>query len=631
MTGGIEDDDDRTRIRPKTSPLAEPASPLAPGAQDHGNGLPVGTRLAEFEISALLGEGGFGIVYLATDHSLQRRVALKEYMPSALAARGGGSQVQVKSQRYRETFDAGLKSFVNEARLLAKFDHPALVKVYRFWEANGTAYMVMPYYDGVTLKELLRTLPKPPDEPWLRAMLTPLTGALEVIHADLCFHRDIAPDNVMMLGGSHDRPLLLDFGAARLVVGDMTQALTVILKPGYAPVEQYAEIPGMQQGAWTDVYALAAVVYYAIMGKTPPPAVGRLLKDTYEPLVQAAKGRYSRQFLSAIDRALGVRPEERTRTIHDLSADLGLGQAQFDVYSTRPMPIDELDPSDHETAPWNAPAMPPSAASQMPQVATRAAGTAGASAKRAPVPPLVWAGGAVLVVGGLAFAAYQWLTPAPVAPPAAQTPAPNVTPAATTAAASPPEVAASSAPVATPTTAATVPTQLDVATEFERVVQAATPGFSVRAETPKPTLRIGSDQIRFSVQSERAGFLYVLGYSSDGSLLQIYPNTESGSIRVVAAKTLDLPKKGAIVFNVTEPPGPVRLLVIVSTRQREFAELDPRPEGAFRTIATGESAVRIAQAHRGPRPLLAGQSVCPTGQDCQDEFGAAVVTIDTVR
>ncbi len=620
------DDDDRTRIRPSAAPDA-----LAPPTtQDHGNGLPIGTRLAEFEISALLGEGGFGIVYLATDHSLQRRVALKEYMPSALAARGGGSQVQVKSQRYRETFDAGLKSFINEARLLAKFDHPALVKVYRFWEANGTAYMVMPYYEGVTLKELLRTLPKPPDEPWLRAMLTPLTGALEVIHADQCFHRDIAPDNVMMLGGNHDRPLLLDFGAARLVVGDMTQALTVILKPGYAPVEQYAEIPGMQQGAWTDVYALAAVVYYAIMGKTPPPAVGRLLKDTYEPLVEAAKGRYSRQFLSAIDRALGVRPEERTRTIHDLSADLGLGQAQFDVYSTRPMPIDELDPSDHATADWRAaPPVPPSAASRMPTVAARPAGTVETAAKRGSVSPLVWAGSAVLVVGGLAFAAYQWLTPAPVARPLPPSTAPAVAPATTTAA-PPPDVGASAAPFSPAAAPVAAPAQLDVAAEFDRVVRAATPGFSVRAETPKPTLRIGSDQIKFSVQSERAGFLYVLGHSSDGSLLQIYPNTESGSIRVAAGKTLNLPN-GAIVLNVTEPIGPVRLLVMVSTRQRVFAELDPRPEGAFRTFATGESALRIAQAHRGPRPLFAGQSVCPTGQDCLDEFGAAVVTVDVIR
>lgn len=622
MSTADNDGDERTRIRP----IAFPDAPSpAPEEHGNGNGLPIGTRLAEFEISALLGEGGFGIVYLATDHSLQRRVALKEYMPSALAARAGGSQVQVKSQRYRETFDAGLKSFINEARLLAKFDHPALVKVYRFWEANGTAYMVMPYYEGVTLKDLLRSLPKAPDETWLRAMLTPLTGALEVIHADQCFHRDIAPDNVMMLGGNHDRPLLLDFGAARLVVGDMTQALTVILKPGYAPIEQYAETPGMQQGAWTDVYALAAVVYHAIMGRTPPPAVGRLLKDSYEPLAQAAKDRYSRQFLSAIDRALGVRPEERTRTIHDFSADLGLGQAQFDVYSTRPMPLDELDPSDHETAPWSAAASAPaSAGSPMPRVAAGAAAAA-TPAKRRLVPPLAW-GGAALVLGGLAFAAYQWWAVAPVAQPSPRAAAPNVT-SAPASVAPPPEPAASAAPEAAPPVTAA---QWDVAAEFDRVVRAATPGFPVRVDTPKPTLRIGADQIKFSVQSERAGFLYVFGYSSDGSLLQIYPNTESGSIRVTAGKPLNLPR-GVIVLNVTEPPGPVQLLTLVSTRQREFAELDPRPDGAFRAFATGESAVRIAQAHRGPQPLLAGQAVCPTGQDCQDEYGAAVVTIDVVR
>jgi serine/threonine protein kinase len=220
-------DDDRTVIRPSGTP--HPASPpddrtviggaaSAPAAQDMGNGLAVGTYLGEFEITAMLGEGGFGIVYLATDHSLQRRVALKEYMPSALAARSALSQVQVKSERHRETFEAGRKSFVNEARLLAQFDHPSLVKVYRFWEANGTAYMVMPFYEGKTLKDTLRELGAPPDEAWLRTLLAPLTEALSVIHAEQCFHRDIAPDNVMMLAGSQ-RPLLLDFGAARRVIG----------------------------------------------------------------------------------------------------------------------------------------------------------------------------------------------------------------------------------------------------------------------------------------------------------------------------------------------------------------------------------------------------------------------------
>src|SRR5690606_15250650 len=119
------------------------------------------------------------------------RVALKEYMPSSLAARAGGSQVKVKSARHRGTFEAGLKSFINEARLLASFDHPSLVKVYRFWEANGTAYMVMPFLDGMTLKDVLRQMDGPPDEAWLRSVLGPLTEALLVIHAEQCYHRDI--------------------------------------------------------------------------------------------------------------------------------------------------------------------------------------------------------------------------------------------------------------------------------------------------------------------------------------------------------------------------------------------------------------------------------------------------------
>ncbi|MDE2453834.1 MAG: serine/threonine protein kinase, partial [Burkholderiales bacterium] len=344
-----DDDDDRTVIRSPQS--AQPAAAAAPSDErtvlgepgadtaaaglagapsgfesEHGNGLPIGTYLGEFEITSEIGEGGFGIVYMAYDHSLQRKVALKEYMPSSLSSRSTQSRVQVKSERHRETFEAGLKSFINEARLLASFDHPSLVKVYRFWEANGTAYMVMPLLDGITLKDRLRELGAAPDEAWLLALLDPLTEALEVIHAQQCYHRDIAPDNVMLLA-ANQRWLLLDFGAARRVIGDMTQALTVILKPGYAPVEQYAEIPGMKQGAWTDVYALAAVVYYAIVGKTPPPSVGRLLNDTYVPLVEFAAGRYSERFLAAIDRALVVRPEARTQSIAELRADLGLGAA----------------------------------------------------------------------------------------------------------------------------------------------------------------------------------------------------------------------------------------------------------------------------------------------------------------
>jgi serine/threonine protein kinase len=293
------------------------------GADSDGLSLSVGTRVAEFEVTAHLGEGGFSIVYLAMDHSLERIVALKEYMPSSLASRLGNTQVQPRSQRHRDTFEMGLKSFVNEAKLLAQFDHHALVKVYRFWEANGTAYMVMPYYQGSTVKDTVRAMPAPPDEAWLMALLAPLTEALAVIHGQQCYHRDIAPDNVILLAGSGS-PLLLDFGAARRVIGDMTQALTVILKAGYAPVEQYAEVPGMKQGPWTDVYALAAVVYWSITGKTPPPSVGRMVNDAHVPLMECAAGRYSVRFLQAIDRALVVLPDKRTQSIEALRRDLGI-------------------------------------------------------------------------------------------------------------------------------------------------------------------------------------------------------------------------------------------------------------------------------------------------------------------
>jgi serine/threonine protein kinase len=238
-----EPPDDRTV---RIAPPAAGGSASTGGSSDR---LPVGTRLAEFEITGFVGEGGFSVVYLAWDHSLERRVALKEYMPSSLAARNSVSHaVAARSERHRETFDAGLKSFVNEGKLLAQFDHPSLVKVYRFWEQQGTAYMVMPFYEGVTLKDHVRALAAPPDEAWLRQLLGAVTAALSVLHRALCFHRDIAPDNIMLLADS-GKPLLLDFGAARRVIGDKTQALTVILKPGYAPIEQYAEDPGMKQGA----------------------------------------------------------------------------------------------------------------------------------------------------------------------------------------------------------------------------------------------------------------------------------------------------------------------------------------------------------------------------------------------
>ena len=281
------------------------------------NVLPIGTVLGEFKIVGLIGEGGFGIVYRAFDHSLEREVALKEYMPLGFAARESGATV-VKYGQHQETFEAGLRSFINEARLLAKFDHPSLVKVYRFFEANNTAYMAMPLYEGSTLKEILAQRSEPPDEKWLKCMLKQLLDALEFIHKENCFHRDISPDNILIV--EDDRPVLLDFGAARQVIKDKSHIPTAIYKPGYAPIEQCgeSEMSVMKQGAWTDIYALAAVAYFALTGKKPVPAVSRVLTDPLKPLttLESLQTGYSQKFLNAIDKALAFRPENRPQDVY---------------------------------------------------------------------------------------------------------------------------------------------------------------------------------------------------------------------------------------------------------------------------------------------------------------------------
>lgn len=305
--------DDRTASPTATAADASTVFPASgPSGEPAGHALPLGTRLAEFEVTGVIGEGGFGIVYAAHDHSLDRDVAVKEYMPAALATRTHGVTVSVRSARHQETFELGLKSFVNEARLLARFDHPSLVKVHRFWEAHGTAYMAMPHYRGITLKNRMQDATAP-DEAWLRRLLVSLLEALDVIHRENVFHRDIAPDNIMLL--EQDVPVLLDFGAARRVIGDATQGLTVILKPGYAPIEQYAEVKSMKQGAWTDLYALAATVHFVITGKAPQPAVARMVEDQLTPLAQSARGCYSEGLLAALDAALRVKPEERPQNV----------------------------------------------------------------------------------------------------------------------------------------------------------------------------------------------------------------------------------------------------------------------------------------------------------------------------
>jgi hypothetical protein len=637
--------DDRTVIRPPGQTAMPPATTFqttewsaGPGAaamgktqsapapaphHDAGSGLPIGTYLGEFELTQYVAEGGFGIVYLAYDHSLQRRVALKEYMPSSLAARTTGSQVSVKSERHRETFAAGLKSFINEARLLASFDHPSLLKVYRFWEANGTAYMVMPFLEGTTLKDRLRELGQPPDEEWLRGVLGPLTEALLVIHAEQCYHRDIAPDNIMLLAGTN-RALLMDFGASRRVIGDMTQALTVILKPGYAPVEQYAEIPGMKQGPWTDVYALAAVVYFAIMGKTPPTSVGRLLNDTYVPLVQAAAGRYSEGFLAAVDRALAVRPEERTQTIGQFRMELGLAEAPAaEPYTTRPLPPGTPMPPRAGEATQalsgertRTPAPPPQA-SRVNAPPAPAAGGATAPAQGGGKGALVGIGAGVVVLAALGAGVYIFMSPSP--PPKPE-PVQAVVPTAPAAA-----VVAAPAPAPVPPP----PASFDPGQEFGRVVQAQTAGFDVRVQTNKQSYRIGQDKFSFTVQAEREGYVYVFVYGADKALVRLYPSVSAGALRVRKGQVLKLPPPPDS-FDTTGPAGTTDMLVMVSARQRDHDALKPRRDGQVLVFPTGPEAAALAAKYAGPGPAMAGSPVCPTSDPCADEYGAAQVRVEVV-
>ena len=304
------------------APAASSVPDPAPGAVtqppvDNASALPTGARIAEFEIRGVLGSGGFGIVYLAWDHALEREVALKEYMPGTLAGRGGDLSVSVRSTSMSETFALGLRSFVNEARLLARFDHPSLVKVYRFWEANGTAYMVMPYYRGRTLRRVRAGMVMPPGEGPCRRVLDALLSALEVLHKEGVFHRDIAPDNILI--GEDGVPVLLDFGAARRVIeGGDQKALTSIMKPHFAPLEQYADQSAMRQGPWTDLYALGGTIYFLLTGREPVPAASRALHDDQPRLAEIGLSDCSLHFLQAIDWMMAIKPAHRPQSVQML-------------------------------------------------------------------------------------------------------------------------------------------------------------------------------------------------------------------------------------------------------------------------------------------------------------------------
>ena len=287
---------------------------------DHVNALPPGTRFEEYRLDVVLGAGGFGITYRAYDAHLDKFVAIKEYLPGEFATRTEASTVVPHSNTDAQDYHWGLTRFLDEARTLARFDHPHLNKVHRFFESNGTAYMVLEYIQGETLADRLSREPCLEEEP-LQRLLDEVLSGLAVVHEAGYVHRDIKPGN-LMLREEDGSAVVLDFGAARQAVGQRSKPITSILTPGYAPVEQY-DGKVDRVGPWTDIYALGMVAYRCISGlgdSELPDAVARMLAHTKGgttllPAVEAGKGKYNVKLLEAIDWAMEVDEEARPQSV----------------------------------------------------------------------------------------------------------------------------------------------------------------------------------------------------------------------------------------------------------------------------------------------------------------------------
>ena len=230
--------------------------------QDHKQALPPGFRLGSYRVVRVLGVGGFGITYLSEHAGLDVQVAVKEYLPNEIAVRDGAA-VLPKSAGDREGFEWGLSRFLDEAKTLARFEHPNVVRVRDCFEANSTAYIVMDYEDGESLDRLLQRLGTLTEAQLMRVVL-PVAEGLREVHAAGFLHRDIKPSNIFVRR-SDESPVLLDFGSARHALGRKSRSMTAIASAGYSPPEQY-ESQG-SHGAWTDIYALSALCYRAITGE----------------------------------------------------------------------------------------------------------------------------------------------------------------------------------------------------------------------------------------------------------------------------------------------------------------------------------------------------------------------------
>ncbi|MEW5962227.1 MAG: serine/threonine-protein kinase [Pseudomonadota bacterium] len=275
--------------------------------------------VGEYRIERVLGAGGFGITYLAEEMALARLVTIKEYFPADFAARSDANEAAPRSKDCSGDYRWGLDRFIEEAQILARFDHPHIVRVFRYFRANNTGYMVLQFEEGQSLKGWLKGLGRAPRQNELDRIVAPLLDALEVVHKSDYLHRDIAPDNIIIR--KDGSPVLIDFGSARGEIAAHSKTVSALVKPGYSPYEQYAET-SRQQGPWTDIYALGATLYHAITGKRPPDGPSRMVKDELVPAREAALSSYRPGFLAAIDKALALNVDARPRSIAAWRGDL---------------------------------------------------------------------------------------------------------------------------------------------------------------------------------------------------------------------------------------------------------------------------------------------------------------------
>ena len=300
--------------------------------------LPTGTQIHQYTIEKLLGRGGFGIVYRAKDESLDCHVAIKEYLPEQLATRTQDNSVSPHSAGITQTMFVEWKNnFIKEARQIAQLDHPSIVRVMQIFEANNTAYMVMPYYTGESLKKFQKRTNKQWTEAEIKTLLDPLLNALEVLHERNILHHDIAPDNIFIK--DNGQPLLLDFGAARHIATDQTLSQNLLYKHGYSPIEQYSIEGKSQAGAWSDIYSLSAVIYELITGEKVSPAPSRAAGESMPTLKSRHLIGFSENFINSIDLALSVNLKKRPQTVKEWREYMTTGKLSTPIKTVETKPV----------------------------------------------------------------------------------------------------------------------------------------------------------------------------------------------------------------------------------------------------------------------------------------------------